>query len=72
MDIEIRLYETEDGKVPFREWMDSMDSNPAYDVVMNRLARVELGNMGNLRSVGGGVLELKIRLWSRIQGVFRT
>ncbi len=60
MEIEIRLYETEDGAVPFRDWMDSIMSKPAYAVIMNRLERLETGNLGSCRSVGGGVMELKI------------
>jgi putative addiction module killer protein len=35
-------------------------SKQVYGTVMTRLERVEMGNMGDHRSVGEGVLELRI------------
>jgi putative addiction module killer protein len=55
---EIRLYETEYGRVPFAEWMDSIEGQPVYGAVMARLDRLEQGNFGNHHSVGEGVSEL--------------
>jgi putative addiction module killer protein len=57
---EVRFYETESGRVPCREWLDSLDGTVAYGVVMSRLDRVEEGNLGVHRSVGDGVTELVI------------
>ncbi len=57
---ELRMFELDDGTVPFSEWMDSVASNPIYDVVMNRLDRVEEGNLGDHKGVGAGVVELII------------
>jgi len=57
---EILLYETEDGRVPFSEWMDSLEGRPIYGTIMVRLDRVELGNFGNYHGVGEGVFELVI------------
>jgi len=56
---EILIYETEDGRAPFSEWMERQ-SKPVYGTVMTRLERVEMGNMGDHRGVGEGVLELRI------------
>jgi putative addiction module killer protein len=56
---EIRIYETEEGRAPFGEWMDRQKA-PVYGRVMARLERVELGNLGYHRGVGDGVFELKI------------
>ena len=56
---EIRIYEDEEGRAPFSEWMDRQDA-PLYGRVMARLERVELGNLGDHRGVGDGVFELKI------------
>lgn len=54
------IFETDDGRIPFTEWMDSIEGQQIYDKVMNRLDRLELGNLGEHRSVGEGVVELKI------------
>ena len=56
---EIRIYEDEEGRAPFSEWMDRQEA-PLYGRVMARLERVELGNLGDHRGVGDGVFELKI------------
>ena len=54
------MYETAGGSVPFSEWMDSIEGQKIYDIVMTRLDRVEEGNFGKHRAVGDGVVELKI------------
>jgi putative addiction module killer protein len=56
---EILIYETEDGRVPFGEWMERQ-SKQVYGTVMSRLERVEMGNLGDHRGVGEGVFELRI------------
>jgi putative addiction module killer protein len=56
---EIRIYEDEEGRAPFSEWMDRQEA-PLYGRVMARLERVELGNLGDHRGVGDGVFELTI------------
>jgi putative addiction module killer protein len=54
------MYEKDDGTVPFSDWMDTQDGLPIYDIVMKRLDRVELGNLGTHKPVGEGVTELII------------
>jgi putative addiction module killer protein len=56
---EIRIYETEDGRAPFSEWMD-LQGAPICGKVMARRERVELGNLGDHRGVGGGVFGLRV------------
>ena len=57
---EIQNYLTVDGKSPFEEWLDSLRDTRARAKIKNRLKRVELGNLGDYRSVGAGAYELKI------------
>jgi putative addiction module killer protein len=57
---EILFYECEDGRVPCREWLDSLEGRAIEDIVMTRLDRVERGNFGDHHSVGEGVMELVI------------
>ena len=57
---EIRRYIISDGRVPFAEWIDSLRDRNTRAKINNRLRRVSLGNLGDYRSVGGGVFELRI------------
>lgn len=61
------FYECEDGKVPCRDWLDSLEGHAIHDIIMTRLDiimtrldRVERGNFGDHHSVGEGVMELVI------------
>lgn len=57
---EIRRYITSDGRVPFAQWFDYLRDTKAKTKINKRLNRVSLGNLGDYRSVGEGVYELKI------------
>jgi len=53
-------HQLNDGKIPFDIWMGCLRDGRAKAKILIRLARVELGNFGDCRSVGDGVNELKI------------
>jgi putative addiction module killer protein len=57
---EIRNYLTVDGKNIFDEWLDSLRDRKAKSKIRARLDRVEDGNLGDCKSVGEGVFELRI------------
>jgi len=57
---EILNYITPDGKIPFEEWLNSLRDINARTKIKARLRRVELGNLGDYKTVGGGVCELRI------------
>ena len=57
---EIRLYETEQGEMPILSWLDSLRDRAARARIKKRLDRIELGNLGDYRSVGEGVFEFRI------------
>lgn len=57
---EIKNYITEQGKEPFAEWLDSLRDKRAIDEIEKRLKRVQLGNLGDYKSVGDGVFELRV------------
>ena len=57
---EIRRYTTADGKVPFDEWSDSLRDRKARVRIKARLDRVELGNFGDCKPEGEGVLALRV------------
>ena len=54
--IEIREYINDRGRSPFGRWFDGLDAGAAVRV-RTTLARMETGNLSNVRGVGSGVLE---------------
>ncbi len=57
---ELLNYETSDGKCPFEEWLLGLRDVTGRAIIRKRLNRVRMGNLGNTRSLGDGVSELKI------------
>jgi putative addiction module killer protein len=57
--IDIREYHDHDGRSPFREWLDRLNSEAARKVT-TALYRVGLGNFSSVKSVGAGVYECRI------------
>ena len=57
---EIEIYETPDGKRPFTEWLNSLRDTKAKAKILKRIERIKLGNLGDYKSVGKGVWELRI------------
>ena len=53
---EISKYSTTEDKVPFDEWFRKLDTTAALKVT-TVLARIEAGNLGDIKSVGQGVAE---------------
>ncbi len=57
---EIRTYLTEDGRIPFDNWLDALRDRRAKAKIRARLDRVEEGNLGDCKPVDEGVFELRI------------
>lgn len=57
---EIQRYVTRDGEVPFDNWFDSLRDSKISTIINKRLNRVMLGNLGDCKSLGEGVFELRI------------
>jgi len=57
---QIQNYLRADGTSPFEDWYDSLRDAQAKNIIRLRLKRVVAGNLGDFRSVGEGVFELKI------------
>lgn len=58
---EVREYLTATGKNPFRSWLKKLDQF-IQTLIQQRLLRVKQGHLGNYRSLGGGVNELKFKV----------
>lgn len=51
------MYRTRGGRLPFDEWLRRLDDANAVAGVLARIGRVRRGNLGDSKSVGGGVFE---------------
>ena len=59
--LKVREYVDKQGDSPFRNWLDSLDL-AIKARVQARILRVESGNLGDHKSVGAGVTELRLDL----------
>ncbi len=57
---EIVLYISQDGSCPFTTWLNDLRDRQARAKIRKRLDRIELGNLGDVKPVGEGVMELRI------------
>jgi len=58
--MELRYYQTRDGRQPFVEWLAGLTDKEARARIQARLDVVATGSLGDVRPVGEGVLELRI------------
>lgn len=56
----ILFYETADGKIPARDWLDAMHDRDetTYDRIIRYIERMESGNTSNFKPEGEGITEL--------------
>lgn len=57
--LDVRAYEDTEGHSPFAAWFADLDA-PAAAKVTVAVARIEQGNLSNVKGVGEGVLEYRI------------
>jgi putative addiction module killer protein len=57
---ELREYLTETGHNPFREWLHALRDQQARARIRVKLNRVRLGNLGDCKAVGEGVMEFRL------------
>ena len=57
--MDVREYLTADGRNPYREWLDTLDVTPRARI-QARVLRFSTGNLGDHKSVGGGVWEARV------------
>ena len=53
------FYIDQSGRKPFVEWLENL-SISFQDRVLRRLQRVQLGNWGDYKRIGGGIFELRL------------
>jgi putative addiction module killer protein len=57
--VAVREYLTPEGKSPFRDWLEVLDT-AARARIQARVLRFESGNMGDHKSIGAGVWEARV------------
>ena len=55
MTYEVEVYSDEKGNSPFEEWLESIAAGDGRRI-RKRLLRIEDGNLGDHKAVGGGFL----------------
>ena len=58
--IEVRQYQTRDGRIPFAEWLCALRDRRANQAIAARILRMQAGNRGDWKAVGAGIFELRI------------
>ena len=58
--IEILHYQTFDGRIPFRDWLDTVNDPVGYASIQVRKDRLARGLFGDCEPVGEGIWELRI------------
>jgi len=58
--MEVRYYQTAEGRRPVAEWLSSLGDATAGARIVARLQRLALGLRGDWKSVGSGLFELRI------------
>lgn len=57
---DVRVYARPDGTEPFTSWLRDLRDGKSRGRIRQRIARVRLGNLGDAKTVGDGVQELRI------------
>jgi putative addiction module killer protein len=55
-----QFYQTEQGDVPLTQYLAKLRDTRAMVKISTRISRVETGNFGDHKSVGGGLWEMRI------------
>ncbi len=56
----VETYITEDGKRPLDEWLSALTDQQAAARIDARITRLRLGNFGDWKTIGDGVMELRV------------
>jgi putative addiction module killer protein len=56
----VQYYETPAGKLPAKDWLESLKDGLTQAILYKRIRQAGLGQFGKVRNLGEGVSELKI------------
>ncbi|MFA6527333.1 MAG: type II toxin-antitoxin system RelE/ParE family toxin [Candidatus Babeliales bacterium] len=60
MNYSVEIFKTATGKMPFKKWINDLADMRARVAIEMRIDRLSLGNLGQSKSLGGGLHELKV------------
>ena len=66
----IRFYKTKSGAVPFKDWLNNLKDPKIRHRIRARLDRVELGNLGDYKTLSDGLSELRFTFGSGYRAYF--
>ena len=55
----VKIYKNDSGKKPLSEWIESLDVSSSSRIY-ERIKRIREGNLGDRRSLGGGLYEFRM------------
>ena len=58
---QLEIYRDPNDQAPYTEWFESIRDLKTRTQIQNRLDRIESGNLGDYRSVGDDVFELRFQ-----------
>ena len=58
--VELRVFRAANGRQPFADWFRTLEDRAVQARVARRLDRLQAGNPGDFRSLGAGLLELRL------------
>jgi putative addiction module killer protein len=58
--MEVRQYQTAEGKTPMAEWLEGLRDGATRARIAARLDRLKVGLLGDWKSLSGGISELRI------------
>lgn len=58
--MDVRQYQTVDGRTPIAEWLRRIGDVSTRSRIVARLDRLCVGLLGDWKSIGGGIYELRI------------
>ena len=58
--MDVKIFQTKNGKEPFIDWLEKIKDKFAQTRIRQRIRRIELGSLGDCRSLGKGFYEMKI------------
>ena len=60
LPVELRIFRAANGRQPFTDWFRALEDRAVQARVTRRLDRLQAGNPGDFRSLGAGLLELRL------------
>ena len=58
---ELEIYRAPNGQAPYTEWFESIRDRKTRTQIQSRIDRIKSGNLGDHKSVGDGVFELRFQ-----------